>query len=543
MCDSVSNTFDVLDNLLAGLNAKLAKYLVEPVASNQTTTTAVLLQPEHEYTLKHNNNNNNDTTTTTVELLNLASGGGTVGSLVQEIMAKADEWLNRLVEDPNNEQDLAINIFLRQHFLDESGVFSLDTSSGDMLLFASQDKLLQSSVSVESIQISGLDSFTTFHALQDIGNYTVGSQLSLQYVSVQIQVVVDIGISTAPDSALTSSTPIRAVETVQVALELQHVDVSAALFLAMDKAKLNEFEIGNLLQFATLFSCFLEVLVEMALASLNVAIADFGDLRFSGFASPGFDRLVSSIVQAAFVLYKPTLLRALPVAFQGDIRQALNNAIFAKTHAAATCPEPTLHTAVPFLDFRDLLLPKSQAIAFGGTGDGKYGTVMSLVWGWVNTELSRTDPVTGQAAINTWLIGPWTRAQSGTAGSLIFGGDLVNEQQQLDMIGAGVHVRVYDAYVKHLDSFGDRLEVLDPVGGEAHVLSNYASVGVEQPLQLGSKFQLVVRAAGTCGTCRHVSFFPSGSKNKVSDANPFSSLFLQTRKLATMSTYDSVSRM
>ena len=108
------------------------------------------------------------------------------------------------------------------------------------------------------------------------------------------------------------------------------------------------------------------------------------------------------------------------------------------------------------------------------------------------------DPVTGESAFNEMLVQPFTQKQSGAAGQWLFEGDILDGGAKVDVGGlqADVSLRLYDAYVENLDSFGAPLSILDVVKGRPHQLNNTASIGVGKPLRLGGRFSIELIGSG-----------------------------------------------
>ena len=471
LCETFGYLINMMDDVVTGINEQIDVYL-QPIGEERADP----LHPERNFTAPSD-----------VDVLNLINGGGLVGDLFREILEEADDLLNRLVDDPSNptKQDLAINVLLRDSFLNPDGTFTL--SSDPSVIFETADKLIESKVSLSSIKAKGLDSLRVFKPLEELGNYTIANQLAWEALSIETEILFDIGVSTLPDSELISEVPLRTVETVTISFDLQNLDLAAAFFLAIDKAKMDDFKLGNLLRLDTIFSCFGDMVTDMEVSGLDVSIRDIGDPRFGGFSSPGFDRIVSSLVEAALVMYRPTFLRAIPAAFQGDFRDELNKVI-AEDDSECAVPTPSAE----FIDFRDLLLPKGQAREYGASGEGQYGDLLPVLWAFLKDQFSRVDERSGKPTINRWLIDPLTEPN----GDILYTGDIFSIDQRLDIIGFGIKVRLYDAFIQNLDSIGEPMSLLDPVPDRTHVLNNTVTFGIGEPLNLGTKFELVL--AGTC---------------------------------------------
>ena len=464
--------------MLEAVNSQLDKYLQPAAAADAVDPLQVerdFVPPADANVLRLLDDTDNDRVTT----------------LLREIIGQADEFLSQKIDDPMNPgtQDLAINVFLRNNLLDaDDGSFAIDTSAvGEGILHEGEDNFVRTRFKLETIKIQGLDSFQNFMPLEDIGNYTLANAFAWEYLAVEVDLLVDIGISTLPDAQLTSATEIQTSERVHVQFDLSDLDVSTAFFLAIDQARLNAFRIGRLLQLEDIFSCLFEILVDMAVANLDVSVGDISDPSFTGFASPGFDRIVSSIVEAAFIMYRPTFLRVIPAAFAGDVRKMFNEDFIDETLKESTCPEPTIPD--PFLDFRDLFLEPSAAKALGGSGEGQYGNLGQLAYSIFTNEMTFPDE-DGLASINDLLLRPLTRDQSGISGTLKVASDLLGTPDKLDLMGSKLALQLDNLRLENLDTIGVPLELLEPTD-EAVVLNNMLTAGLtDRPISFAMNLGL-----------------------------------------------------
>jgi hypothetical protein len=220
------------------------------------------------------------------------------------------------------------------------------------------------------------------------------------------------------------------------------------------------------------------------------------------------DRVLFPLVEAGFVAFKPTILRALPYLFQVSIRDVLKKKVFDKlrnSNDASKCLEKKLNSGsqgtIPFVDLRDLILKAADARLLGGSGEAPYGTLISAAVDFLYKLFLEPDPDSGLSLINKKFISTVTEAQSGTPGSLSFPGDLINQHHRINVGGldAKIRIRAYDAYIRNLDTIGNPLTLLMPVNGSGFLLDNSAIAGFRRPLQLG--IQLLFGMDGGDGKC------------------------------------------
>ena len=433
-------------------------------------------------------------------LIQLIEGGGTISKTVQSVLDEADQMLGEMVTDPNNPntKDLAANIWLRDYVLDDSGMFSLDLDELGIssTLFKTLNKVFAVEIDLNSLKIKGLDSLKVFNPLDRIGNYTVQNQMAWEKVSMEIELVADFQTSTLPDSLLLSAQPVKGRETVTLSMDMQDVQVSLAALLALVEEEIGNTEIGSLLRLEYVLPCLANSVAEIAISGLSVSLGSLSDPVFSGIGSPGVSRLVSSVVQATFAMYKPLMLKAIPGAFQGPIRRMINENYIEQNLADPTCAGYARdNEASPYLDFRDLLHTRSEAIALGGSGETPYGSTIALAWKFIENWL--LTPVEGSEEIplNTRFIVPFTKQQSGIAGSILYKKALID--QQFALLDSAVHFRVFDVYAENLDTMGEPFNLLETVQGEGQMVNNMATVGVNKPLRAGAKINFQMDGSGT----------------------------------------------
>ena len=145
------------------------------------------------------------------------------------------------------------------------------------------------------------------------------------------------------------------------------------------------------------------------------------------------------------------------------------------------------------IDFRDLFLNPAEALALGATGLQPYGNLFHT-YVWPNLEgLTQPDPYpdtteSGLGIVNSQLIEPFTLAQSGINGSLIYP-DLLD----LSVLGDRLQIKVSSFKVTNLNTLLP-FEVVQP-GNDPHVLSNSFQMGgsdASSPLD-DQEVEIVVR--------------------------------------------------
>jgi len=308
-----------------------------------------------------------------VQLLDFQQEGGTVAAMrewVNQVLQEAIGYVAKSVEDPatGNTTTLNANVLVRQHLLDDGGAYRVDFGGDGMLMFFDgHDRLSETKIMLEGMNVYGLDTLTSLAALETVGNQTIQSELSMDYLRAELDVSIVIKPSTLSDSLIVDPTSSNVVEErVKIKFGIDNVRASASLTLAIDKDKLGALRLGSLLNTQMVQPCFLSTLFALEVGGLSVEVDDIQPPILEGFVSQGIDRVVSSSVDAAFLVYERTLLQAMPGLFHVTVRDFINRMVATQylPELDRECPwTNTSASANGFIDFRDLLLPADEALA------------------------------------------------------------------------------------------------------------------------------------------------------------------------------------
>jgi hypothetical protein len=401
-----------------------------------------------------------------------------------------------------NSSDLAINAFLRNNLLDSQGgwMFNVSSTGNNLLpMFNSQNQLVQTNMSFDSVRIFGLDTITKFEPLQFIGKQTIQNNFSWQYLRWEANVTIEIQPSTLNSSFLVDPNATHLTETLTLNFQVDNVNVDLALLLAIDQDKLLSTELGSLLWSKNLLPCMLSTLYEVQVTGLNINVSSIENPSIAGFNSVGLDQLFSSMIGIFFVMYEPTILTAMPNIFQLKVRDLINNQLFGGylANQDSTCPAPNVTDGL--IDLRDLMLPPSQAVHFGGTGNGPYGDMFPKILSLIQTQLFEINPATNLSKMNDLFIDPMTLARSGQAGRLDFQSIQANTASRVSIGSLNLDVRLIasNAYVANLNTVGAPLVLLENVMNEACMLNNTASIGIGNPLAMGMHLYFGLTGQGT----------------------------------------------
>lgn len=410
-----------------------------------------------------------------------------------------------VIDETTGESDLGINVLLRKTLVNETtGSWEIniaEVEGFDPIVFNSSDKLTESNIRIDGMKITGLDTLQTFNPFVDIGGYTVSNNLTWEKLSLEVDMTVDIKPSTRPDRILRAAdNNVNVVENIKVKVDLSSLAVDLSIFMAIDKTRFEGLDLGSLLSTENVLPCFLSSMIALEVSGLDVTITNMSVPELDGFVSPGIDRVLSNLAQAAFAAYEPTLLRAIPGIFQGPVRKLLKTRVLntvLKYGENADCPLlPALvdeYGDSALMDFRDLFLRPEEASALGGSGEAPYGNIGHVAYKLIIDRLSEEDD-DGLPQINEMLVRRITAAQSGEEGTMRFpqtlfefgvnssstgvqARSLQENKTTLNLID-GLSFSLGDIRVSNLDTIVNPMELLN-MTGNPYVLRNSAGLGTD----------------------------------------------------------------
>jgi len=418
---------------------------------------------------------------------------------LDQMLVDAVAYLTKQVDDDVYGSDMNINALIRQNFLDEDGAFNLDTG-GDLKLYQGHNKFLHTTILLDTVKVFGLDTLTSFEPLVDVGRYTLQNEFSFRYLSVEADIIMEIKPSTLSNSVFVNpdgngipANKEGISERVKIKFGVEDLRATASILLAVDESKLGLVSLGSLLDTDNIFGCFLSTLFRMQVSALSIEASDMQPPTMEGFVSPGIDRVVSKSVDAAFLMYKTTMLEAAPGFFRTAVTDFLNKKFLkdfpVDTVIGSQCTPPAFAVAESgYVDFRDLLLSPDEAKEAGGLGTQPYGDVVYTIVSELKEQFLAVD-TNGSPKVNS-LIREFLAQSNATGGAGVSTDDVLNTTMSLGMGGfrANLAFRIFDAHIENLDTIGAPIQLLEPVAGKANELNNSLSIGVDsKPVRLSAK--------------------------------------------------------
>jgi hypothetical protein len=426
------------------------------------------------------------------KLLNLQTKETRVGELFQFALAETFSYLAQEVNDSASPTsiDTRANVLLRDTVLDEGAlVLNVQDFLDDDVVWQNEDKLTDTTITLNSIQLFGLDTLTVFQPYQTIGNYTLQNEIAWEYLTFELNATINIKASRAPGSVIVNPGSTTVVEQITINFGVENVRAIASLLLAIDQVALESLPLGSLLRSEDLFPCLMSTIHNVEISGLQVFVDNIQEPTLDGFVSRGIDRICTNATQVAFDMYKPALLKSAPAFFHMAVRSAINKRIQV---GGAACPTRVEESSQMYMDFRDLLLEPQAAIEAGGSGKAPYGDSMSIFYAQMTKRLVDSGD-DGLPKINT-VIRPATKAQSGVDGELSFLEPYVlfiQDAFRFESLVNKVEIQSTSRKVANLDSVVPPLQLFRAAG--AHNLTNSIQVG--RPLVLSSNLHF--RIGGT----------------------------------------------
>lgn len=437
-----------------------------------------------------------------VSLLNLRQNEAGMAKWVQMAMDKMVNYFQETSYDLHGtgtrSTDLNVNIFMREHFLNVDKSLDLEIEEFAVLeknglLWEGTDRLTKSSIFLKNVKVKGLDTFTKFDPFVTIGDFTVQNLLSWKYLEFEFDLTCVIQPSDRSDSVLSYPPNSSVVEDTTLQFKMENVSAALSLMLAVDRGLLEEVEIGSLLRTSKIFSCLLSTIFDVEVSDLSLTLDTLSPPTLTGFVSPGLDRMFSGVTDAAFLTFRDLLISRLPVFFNRDVRSFLNSKILSSYWEPADSSDCSWSKAsniggAEALDLRDLLLSPEDAALAGGTGSEPYGNLFSSVV--IPLFEDSFLPINEQddlPLLNSRIIRPLTKIQSGMEGELVFSFDLFQSSTLLD-------AKASNLTVTNLDTVQSPLRLLNPI--EPYVLSNDVRIGPVSNKPLTISTRLLVSIAG-----------------------------------------------
>ena len=354
---------------------------------------------------------------------------------------------------------LGINQLL-SGFLGEGGEYTQEFESATF-------EVAGAAISIHAVHITGLDSFASLNILEPIAPQTMKNTFTMDKLSLKLDLSVNVTTTADPPLPYT------------VSLDLNDLDATAFLYMAVDVNELNDLQIGALLYLDNILPCLLSTTYDIRIPAIEVMVGSISKLAVGGLL-PETSEMVSASIEAMFQDFGAEMSRAINLVFDGTVKTLINGYLESQE---TECKQYAIDTASRYVDFRAMFWPDE-------TESSLYGNVLPFLKDQMTDNLLSLNPATLMPKINDVLIAPLTKSLSGVAGLFSIPGELFGfNYQGLQEIGIeNVDVHLHDAQAKNLDTFGPPFVILEPNKTDASLLDNRATLGTElRPLHFGVK--------------------------------------------------------
>jgi len=261
--------------------------------------------------------------------LNFQDLDNELGELITTVLDEAYNFLG--VKKRSDSENLKINDVIRDNFLKDR-VLSINITDLDFapdgVIFEGHDQLTKSKITLDGVNLIGLDTITEFKPLIEIGKYSLENIVKFSYLKAEVNITIDVQASTKPDSLFEKPGAGRVIEKVSIEFGADDVATSVSTFLVVDQEKFQSITLGSLFDTKNLMGCLLSTIFEAQLSGFNVTVGNLREPLSSGFIGKGIDRVLSQAADFLFIVYEGVLIKALPSVFQTMVRDMVNKEIF-----------------------------------------------------------------------------------------------------------------------------------------------------------------------------------------------------------------------
>ena len=434
----------------------------------------------------------------------------------QDMGEYTGEWINSAIDQidtlfgaTDSFGGLAINKLIRENLLNEQGLFQLDPSvflpssggggGGGANIMDTHDMFTETTMSMKSIKLAGLDSFVEMDVLNPIGKHTLGNSLKLQYLWVEIEMEAVMKASSLSDAIIVAPNSPTVTERFKIDFTLTDLALDFSFLLGINTETLGTLQLGSLLDTNNILSCLLSTVEAFAFSELKLRVSDVIPPKLNDFLDEGIDYIITQLADAMFDMYEAVLKEALPNFFNSFVRDMANDYLEETLiKFVGACPENNDMALERHLDWRDMLMLPSEASLAGASGTSPYGDVIPWVMDIVESQLFTADN-DGLLALNNMVIRPLSKSQSGTEGLIHLNGTLVDlhkvdvKQDIWRAFAQNLRLKLSDLRVAGIDTLREPFQVLNPRSSSAHMLENKLSFGTDdQAVDASVQLELVV---------------------------------------------------
>jgi len=223
--------------------------------------------------------------------------------------------------------------------------------------------------------------------------------------------------SSHSSSVIVDSNNPRVIETITLTAGDEGIEAKISLLLAIMQTIFGDVKLGSVLFQSQILPCVLSSVYSLQFSQLLLVGNDLIPPSLDNFISEEIDNVITTATEAAFLMYEPSMKKALPNFFHLKMRKILNNFLtkYMSKTANTDCPAPVLREN-EYVNFKLLLGSKTDETNFT---KNPYGTMPSMLLDIMDKQMI-SPGADWSPKINNMLIRPLSLANSNISGTMLF---------------------------------------------------------------------------------------------------------------------------
>jgi len=385
-------------------------------------------------------------------------------------------------------------------------------------------------LTIDTLQVMGLDTFTLFDVLQPIAPQTLENNIAIANLTIVID--FSINVTTTSDPPLSY----------RMSFDVEDVNVTVYLFTAIDMDKVENLTIGSLLFVENFIPCLFSAAYDIHVPAMRATIGNLSEPTFEGLL-PETDAAATASLAAIFSQYRSVFINATNSIFDSTVRVLANEFITEYIESSPACPESgdsfnasasvLTGTDAGLIDLRDLLLPPDEAILFGGSGLQPYGDLVATGYGFL-LDLLETSEEGELLEINS-NVESFTENQSGVVGMMRLEDELFSSlgNQSFDFLAnltQMFELRAFDARIRNLNTIVSPAAVAYPTA-DPFAVETVINLGPIVGKALNATIGFLLSLEGDLTSLDMYNMFDFSGKLAEVDVVALTSIFVQQENL------------
>ena len=440
-----------------------------------------------------------------------------------DILNRLSPLLSFPVYIPSTGQyDMAVNYLLRS-LTGASGGLEIAFEE-PMDVYSMNNSFIVAKLAIGSATVHGFDSFESFSPFNISGPYRLRNDFAmdkllvdldfeLQFHAYDNETTSSLLIEHAKQPNMTNNaktktsfqalavdSPNGQPDTYKIAFTLSagvsDLNMTIANVLAMAVDKLSVIDLACLSFTEDILGCFLSPVLKFMLLKMKFnTIPQVVQPTLSNSSNGDIQKMLNPAFESVHHMYGDMLEQTIPKLLDVQMRRAINPWIaeaiddFQANHVPR---EDRDFGEAIFIDYRDLLLPSNQALAWGATGAEPYGDLVPIIKGYLDKFFESSNSSVSEI-INSYLLTPYTIGQSGETGVLRFPATEDPYEPLFsvssDIYAGGLQASIVfhspELRITNVDTFTYPFQLLQPTREDPNTLENVATMAPpDAPLRI-----------------------------------------------------------